>query len=172
VPAVTSPNDVLLHVKHISVLLTPAPLPLCVCSRRLPSCPALCFDGCTKHTDWARAFIPRSVTGSTASHFSAAIGAPAECAGLVVLLQAAFTIALGASILKVADRRSKTGPLSPAAAGTAVGVTAGAMGVAGVCGGDEVALANGAVAYACMVLVGSVLSSVPSVAAGLAALVA
>lgn len=110
------------------------------------------------------------MTGSTASHFAAAIGAPAECAGLVVLLQAAFTVALGASILKVAHRR--TGPLSPAAAGTAVGVTAGAMGVAGVCGGDEVALASGTVAYGCMVLLGSVLSSVPSVAAGLAALVA
>lgn len=51
-------------------------------------------------------------------------------------------------------------------------MTAGAMGVAGVCGGDEVALASGTVAYGCMVLLGSVLSSVPSVAAGLAALVA
>lgn len=143
---------------------------MCALARLLPVLCAYLFVGVC-HTDWARAFIPRSVTGSTASHFAAAIRAPAECAGLVVLLQAAFTVALGASILKVAHRRTGP-PLSPAAAGTAVGVTAGAMGVAGVCGGDEVALASGAVAYGCMVLLGSVLSSVPSVASGLAALVA
>jgi hypothetical protein len=88
----------------------------------------------------------------------------------VVLLQAAFTVALGASILRAVKKGGKT--FGPAAAGTAVGVTAGAMGVAGVCGGEGVAVANGAVAWACVVLLGSVMSGVPSIAAALAALVA
>ena len=53
----------------------------------------------------------------------------------------------------------------------AVGATAGVMGVAGVCG-SEVAMANGAVAYACVVVLWSVLTATPGVVAALAALVA
>jgi hypothetical protein len=88
----------------------------------------------------------------------------------VVLLQAAFTVALGTSILKAVRKGGKA--LGPAAAGTAVGVTAGMMGVSGVCGADGVAVANGALAWACVVVVGSVMSGVPSIAAALTALVA
>jgi hypothetical protein len=46
------------------------------------------------------------------------------------------------------------------------------MGVAGVSGGNEVALANGALAYAFMLVLGGVLSSSPAVAAAIAAVVA
>jgi hypothetical protein len=66
---------------------------------------------------------------------------------------------------------SNGGSLHAAAAGAAVGATAGVMGVAGVCG-SEVAMANGAVAYACVVVLWSVLTATPGVAAALAALVA
>jgi hypothetical protein len=108
------------------------------------------------------------VTDSTASHFARAIGAPSECTGLVVILQATVTIFMGRLILKAVNG-GKTGP---AAAGTAVGSTAGLMGVAGVCGSNEVALANGAVAYAVMVAIASLLSSVPAITTVLAAMVA
>lgn len=83
-------------------------------------------------------------------------------------MQAAVTILLGRLILKAVNG-GKTGA---AAAGTAVGATAGLMGVAGVCGSNEVALANGAVAYAVMVAIASLLSNVPGITAALAALVA
>jgi hypothetical protein len=137
--------------------------------------------------DWARALIPRSVTASTASHFARAIGAPVECTGLVVLLQASVTVAAGRLLLAAVggsngsnggsngsnggSNGSNGGRLTAAAAGAAVGATAGVMGVAGVCG-SEVAMANGAMAYACVVLLWSVLAATPGVAAALAALVA
>jgi len=121
--------------------------------------------GC--HADWAKALIPKSVTSSTASHFAKALGTPPECAGLAVLLQAAFTIVLGKTLLKAVLKPR----LEPAAAGAAVGATAGVMGVVGVCGVSGVALANGAVAWACMTVMGSVMSDIPAVAAALAALV-
>ena len=59
---------------------------------------------------------------------------------------------------------SNCGSLHAAAVGAAVGATAGVMGVAGVCG-SEVAMANGAVAYACVVVLWSVLTATPGVAA-------
>lgn len=89
----------------------------------------------------------------------------------MVLLQAAVTVAFGRLLLKAVGGSSNGGGLSPAAAGAAAGVTAGVVGVAGVCG-SEVALANGAVAHACMVVLGSVLSAAPGVASALAAVVA
>lgn len=127
--------------------------------------------------DWARALIPRSVIADCASHFARAIGAPIECTGLVVLLQAAFTIGIGGGVLRVLcgggnNNNNNSQESAAAAAGTTLGATAGAMGVAGVCGSSGVALASGALSYACMVLIGGLASNVPAVTSLLAAAVA
>lgn len=121
--------------------------------------------------DWARALIPRSVTSSTASHFADALGAPAACTGLVVLLQAAITVVVGSSIMKA--MLGKAGSAADAAAvGTCLGSTAGVLGTVAVGGRNELVLAQGAISYAVMVLLGSIISSAPVISRALAAMVA
>ena len=78
-------------------------------------------------------------------------------------------MAIGRGILGAVYGRGK---LNPGSEGAAAGATAGVMGVVGVTRDDGVALAHGALAHACVVLLASVASGVPALTAALAALVA
>jgi putative effector of murein hydrolase len=111
--------------------------------------------------------VPRSVTSSVAVDMARCLGAPTECAGLAVLLQAAVAVAVGKLLLSIAYGSR----LEPAAEGVAAGTTAGALGVAGIAGGTPAALAAGGLAYAVMAAVSGALVRVPQVAAALSKVV-
>lgn len=116
--------------------------------------------------DWAKALIPRCVTGSLAIDVATAIGigSHTECAGLAAMLQAVMTVALGSSLLKlVLGSPQKPAGNTAGAAGVAAGCTAGAVGVAALADGQPAAVANGMLAYAVMGLLSSLLVSVPAV---------
>lgn len=100
------------------------------------------------------------MTDVVAVDMARSLGAPEECTGLAVLLQAAMTVGVGRLLFK-AFSGSKP---DPAAEGVAAGVTAGAMGVAGTAGAQPSALAAGALSYAVMAALSLVVVKVPAVA--------
>jgi putative effector of murein hydrolase len=94
------------------------------------------------------------------------IGASAELAAIAVLLQAAVTVVLGSTLLKLfaGDRE--------AAAGIAAGCTAGGIGAAAVGSGKPAALANGVLAYVAVHALSAAMLGVPAVGEALQAAVA
>jgi hypothetical protein len=77
-----------------------------------------------------------------------------------------MAVAGGKLLFKLLHRK-----LDPAAEGVAAGTTAGVMGMAGIAGGTPTALASGALAYACMAVLGAVIVKAPAVVAAMASAV-
>jgi putative effector of murein hydrolase len=87
--------------------------------------------------------------------------------GLVVLLQAAMTLALGGVLFKALGKST-----SPATRGAAAGCTAGAVGAAGLSDEDPVALATGGMAYALVGIISCLMLKVPALREALVSMAA
>jgi putative effector of murein hydrolase len=85
------------------------------------------------------------------------MGSCVDRTGLVVLLQAAMTVALGGVVFKLVGKST-----SAAAKGAAGGCTAGAIGAAGLSDEEPVALANGGLAYALVGVISCLVLQVPA----------
>lgn len=82
---------------------------------------------CCPLAGWTKSLIPRHVTDVLAADVARSVGASVSNTGLVVLLQAAMTVALGGVLFQAIGTST-----IQAAKGTAAGCTAGAIGAAGL----------------------------------------
>jgi putative effector of murein hydrolase len=97
------------------------------------------------------------VTDVLAADLARTMGCSVSNTGLVVLLQAAMTVALGGIVFKLVGNST-----SAAARGAAGGCTAGAIGAAGLSNEEPVALANGGLAYAMVGVISCLVLQVPA----------
>jgi putative effector of murein hydrolase len=110
--------------------------------------------------------VARGITTSLAPAVANSIDASPELAAIAVLLQAAVTVVLGSTLLKLfaGDK--------DAAAGIAAGCTAGGIGAAAVGSGKPAALANGVLAYAAVHVLSAAMLGFPAVGQALQTAVA
>ncbi|WIA12341.1 hypothetical protein OEZ85_012392 [Tetradesmus obliquus] len=109
---------------------------------------------------WCKAFVTRGIPTNLAPAVASSVGASPELAAIAVLLQAAVTVVLGSSLIKLLAGNNE------AAAGIAAGCTAGGIGAAAVSQGQPaggVALANGVLAYAAVHVLSAAMLGVPAV---------
>lgn len=108
---------------------------------------------------WCKAFVTRGIPTNLAPAVASSVGASPELAAIAVLLQAAVTVVLGSSLIKLLAGNE-------AAAGIAAGCTAGGIGAAAVSQGQPaggVALANGVLACAAVHVLSAAMLGVPAV---------